>query len=201
MKKTLLLLGSAMLGVASANAVPFRDIDAWNSTLIDQHNTTANGTFDIVTGDNDVNITIVGSGYSDAGSIYSDIAGFVQGNYTIDSATLFFYFRDDTDPGNATESVTVSIDGSVFVNQQTIANGLFSIFGGGATVGIMSSLSDGILSYEVARHAGDFYFDYARLEVTATLNTQPPTNVPDGGSTAILMGLGLLGFAGLRHRR
>lgn len=60
--------------------------------------------------------------------------------------------------------------------------------------------ADGMLDYYVKAVKGDTYLKETRLTVTAE-TPPPPPSVPDSGSTAALLGLGLVGIAaGVRRR-
>jgi hypothetical protein len=54
---------------------------------------------------------------------------------------------------------------------------------------------DGTISYTATSTDPTVVFDYAYLKATATA---PST--PDGGATAMLLGIGFLGAAGLRQK-
>jgi hypothetical protein len=62
---------------------------------------------------------------------------------------------------------------------------------------------DGTLNYSVKAEGvtSDFYLDYARLDVDAWVNPSGGgTSVPDGGASAILLGLGVAGLAMFRRK-
>lgn len=187
--KHLLSLGFAVAVAGSSWANSYTDIDQiTGNNLITQGNNRIEGIFNIVTGDGDT-ITI-GAPYHIPSETISDVAGFTPGSETVDSAFVTFYFRDDVD--DKTESVRIGLDNFTITRSYGIENIGFSIFEGDAAGAIQALEIDGILKYNIIRVTGDFYFDYARLEVTA--------HVPDGGTTSVLFGMGILGLAALRRK-
>lgn len=193
MKTLATLLGIATAAVVSTSAYTithYTDIDqiTGNNFITGGHNRIT-GLFDIVTGDGDVNVAISAPYYSTP-QVFSDAAGFRPGSETIDAVQVYFYFRDDAD--DKIEAVRLSLDNYILTRDYDLANLTFSIFGGTASGAIQALERDGQLYYNVIRVDGDFYFDFARLEVDA--------HVPDGGSTAILLGFGILGLAAVRRK-
>jgi hypothetical protein len=137
---------------------------------------------------------------------------------TLSSAAAHFFFRDDSD--TATESVRINLDASAFVSSSFILNQSFSVFGGALSGSILGSLSStGVLSWDVRRDPtgsppADFFFDYALLTASISRDTTTATseqiiytyetvqnNVPDSGTTGLLVGLGLLGLLAARRKR
>ena len=198
MMKHVALLGLALAGV-TAQAAHYTDVDqiAEADRLISRQNNRTDGFFNIVTGDNET-VTIGAPYYTPDPVSFTDVAGFIPGHERVDAAFAWFYFRDNNND-NRVEAVRVDLDNTQFLLGGTSANPLtvignksFSIFGGAATGAIQALEVDGILKYEINRVDGDFYFDYARLEVD--------THVPDGGGTAMLLGLGVLAMGTLRRK-
>jgi VPDSG-CTERM motif len=196
--KQLALFGLALASAASAQATFYADVDQIPETerwIGRQHNRTV-GYFNIVVGDGDT-ITI-GLPYHAPGQTYSDVPGFTPGRDKVDAISAWFYFRDNNNDDRV-EAVRVDLDHTKFLLGGTSSNPLtvignksFSIFGGDASGAIQALEKDGILKYQINRVDGDFYFDYARLEVEA--------HVPDGGGTAILLGFGILAMGALRRK-
>ena len=190
------------ISLASASAVAFRDVDSFigangRGVLVNQ-STSANGSFSIVAPSEGNSITI-GSGYTDAGATYSDIAGFRPGIDLATSASAFFYFRDDHD--TQADRVNVTLDNLSFINNYKIDAPVF--FGGVLAANILVQLNtDGKLSYAVTPQGNlDFYLEYARLDVNATIGQQGTTAIPDAGSSAALLACGLAGIALCAVRR
>ncbi|MSU61603.1 MAG: VPDSG-CTERM sorting domain-containing protein [Pedosphaera sp.] len=74
---------------------------------------------------------------------------------------------------------------------------------------ILADAQNGTLGYKVSAPnvsgvENDFTFKSAKVEVTSADpvggNNTSPSSVPDGGATAALLGLGMLGLAGLRRK-
>ena len=138
-------------------------------------------------------------------------AGFIPGQFIIDSVNVKFAFADDT--SDAEEYVDIflggvkiwddlEVDGShnnAPVSYEWFTQGVF----GNAT--IMGDLNaDGILNYSVTvQNIGsrDTYLKIAEMTVTGdpkrTTTGQP---VPDGGATLALLGASLMGLGALRRK-
>jgi hypothetical protein len=188
-KKLVCLLG--LMVAPSVFALPYTDFDVVNSSV----NTTTpyNGTFDLTLpgGEND---SATMSGYVNGNGFYQDVGGFQIGS-TVTGAAISLWLSD---PNGEKESW------AAYLSPSTL-NEMFS--GGGAFVTrfeatdisdygeLLVSISDtGKLDYKITSNSGEFKVDAAMLEVNAT-------SVPDGGSTAVLMGLGFLSLAGFRKLR
>lgn len=193
------------MGMAPSYGVAFRDVDSFVSNgtgkLVTQ-TTPVSGSFVIVApGDGDTIKIPIGSGYSDAGTIYSDISGFRPGIDTVTSAQAFFYVRDDNDA--AADRINVSLDNFSFVDNYKITAPVF--VGGTLSANIVVSLNkDGRLDYMITPQGNlDFYIEYARLDVTATLGgaVTPAATVPEGGSTLLFLGIAFFGFAGFAYAK
>jgi hypothetical protein len=198
--KNALLLGLALVSAASTKADFYRDIDQIpdSQKLLTRDNYRYIGYFNIVSGDNDT--VTVGAPYYSTPQTWSDIAGFTPGpNVTnpiepIEAAFAWFYFRDNTSDERI-EAVRIDLDWFKFQSTSQIANKSFSIFGGTANGAITALQIDGILKYQITRGDGDFFFEFARLDVQTD-----GTNVPDGGATAMLLGFGVLAMGLLRRK-
>ena len=187
-------LACACAAIVSTDAIPYRDIDEIPSAerfVTSSHNR-VEGIFDIVTGDGDT--VTIGSPFHDPSVTLSDIAGFSPGSDRIDSAFAHFYFRDDND--TQLESVRIALD-RIKLSDTGNPSGMgmvsFDLFDGGVSGAIEALQVDGVLQYKITRVTGDFYFDYARLEVEAT-------TVPDAGSTLALFGVALAGLGAFRRK-
>jgi hypothetical protein len=186
----------------SLSAVPFLDIDSFigktgTGRLVTQ-SSPVNGSFDITSpGDGD-SITIK-SGYTDSGLTVSDITGFRPGIDTVTSGVAYFYVRDDND--SAADRVNVKLDNISFVDNYKITTPVF--VGNFLAANILVQLNtDGKLEYSITPQGNtDFYIEYASLLVDATLGSVPsPTAVPEGGSTLLFMGCGLIALAGVKKK-
>lgn len=174
-------------------ALPYTDFDVVNSAV--NASTPYNGTFDLsLPGGESDSATM--SGYINGNGFYQDVGGFQIGS-TVTSAAISLWLSD---PNGGKESW------AAYLSPSTL-NEMFS--GGGSFVTrfeatdisdyaeLLISISEtGKLDYKItASGAGsEFVIDAAMLEVNAT-------SVPDGGGTAILMGLGFLSLAGFRKIR
>jgi hypothetical protein len=194
----MLLAAGAFVAVQQSQALTWRDMESHLGTVLSAGpggTASATGEFDI-TGGSD-SITITPPVYTDAGNTYSDITGFQPGTDVATAARASFWFRDDIDNAAEAERVVVTLDLVVPFKDQVLQSEGFDIFGG--TANILASLNaDGKVTYEVTAVDGDFVFDYARLDVDGIDNTIP--SVPDGGATAMLLGLGTLGVAAMRRK-
>ena len=145
------------------------------------------GSFDLVNADGTSSFTL-GTPYAPSvRKTYSSALGFIPGTLFTDYGVVTLFFRD---PAGGSETVvftaspdtiTASDIGTQFFISPTIS----------ATLTTALNLS-GAFSYTVTATSGSFILDAAYLEVGAS--------VPDGGSTATLLGSALLVGAFLRRR-
>lgn len=228
-RNTLLAIAYASACIASSHAIEFRDIDEIG--LYMRHNgpdaqKTYSGSFNILLGDGSVSVTI-GSPYYSTPLTLKDLAGFDPDQYSITSATAYFYFRDDGSD-NDREEVRVEFareksksdddkaedagdkdkgTGNDYdFSDGTIANKRFTVFSDALNATVLAALEDGHINYEIRADKGDFYFDYARLEVMADFTRRNPDlsgdriAVPDSGSTVAMMLVGGAGLLALARR-
>lgn len=213
--KLLIAAGCAALGAFTpAHATLFQDVDAFGVYMKKTGNDgekKVTGTFNILTGDGFASITI-GSPYYSTSQTFTDIAGYDPSAYSITEATAFFYFRDDASDAEA-EAVKVKFikdsgdhdggggDGNDFVfYDSNLNNKSFTLFSDTVNASVLAAIQDGVLEYEIKADRGDFYFDFARLEVLTSpiIAPAPPgtrTPVPDAGSALGMLALGGLGLA------
>ena len=142
------------------------------------------------------------NGNSSYTSSFSNIttAGFNSATHTVTSASASFWFADDeSDTG---EQVDIFVNGiKIAANlevdgthpQATFAKYSFAI----SDAATLTALQSGPVSFKVqllnGANGGDTYLKIAGLVATGT--TRNNNNVPDGGSTAAMLGLGLIGLA------
>lgn len=120
--------------------------------------------------------------------------GYNSGVESVTSALAQFWLADDLDWPRQSESFTVSL-GS---DSQWSSGPVRLLVGDKLNVTLLADLgADGILNYSVTAATGDFYLLAASLEACTE---RKPQQVPDGGTTLALLGLGLVGVAGLRRR-
>lgn len=219
--KIFILAGCTLAGTLATPATVFRDIDTVGIYMKKEGSDAqkkVSGTFDIVVGDGSFNVTI-GSPYLPTPQAFDDVAGYKPSDFVVTGATAFFYFRDDA-ADNEKEEVQIKFvkspgdhdggggDGNDFkFAEAELNNKTFTILSGSVNATIVAALHDGVLAYEVKADKGDFYFDFARLEVQATAVPSAPvpqtlaTPLPDSGSAMGLLLLGGLAVQACRRAR
>jgi hypothetical protein len=132
--------------------------------------------------------------------------GYNSANQEVTSASVWFALADDaTDVKDALDlkgyTETVKIDlGSASGYIGPVEVDLASLLSGAVTGSLLVDLSaDGILKYTISKTSGDFYIGFAKLVADATPKA-PGSRVPDGGATAALLGLALLGLSAVRRK-
>ena len=121
--------------------------------------------------------------------------GYNPTTHQVSSAVVMFAFGDDNDSAYEEVSVDLGLVEGAFGKQFNV----LTLFGGDLKIGLVQDLSaDGILNYKINMESGDFYLGYASLVAQATV--RPQNAVPDGGATAALLGLGLLGLSVIRRK-
>jgi hypothetical protein len=187
-------------------AIEYADFDILNQTIAPEpggHNAAYYGTFDLLTAGaegNSADMSGYGGEYGGNG-IFSDIGGFQRGSH-IDNATVAFWFSD---PQGSGEQWAMRVEVTTLTRQfyHTVEEGTdlgqeyyYQLFESPMyDVDILFNLSEtGQLNYKVQVDNGSFRLDAGILTVNAT---QP---VPDGGSTAILLGLGMIGMVGVQRK-
>ncbi|MGV3774776.1 MAG: VPDSG-CTERM sorting domain-containing protein [Verrucomicrobiales bacterium] len=202
---TLAVVGGLAIGSQNVSGASFKYTDmitysgGQNGGPMNPGHTVVNGEFNILPGGSGGDVTTVqtqgSADYFDDGVTYTDVDGFVPGSETVTQPSFVsFYFRDNNDQPND-EVVTIALEnGSFNSGTVTLNNRSITFVQIGGTVDIFTQIDgDGKLSFTVTRNDGVFYLDYARLDVNTT-------NVPDGGTTSILLGASFLALAGLRSR-
>jgi hypothetical protein len=178
LKNTLLTIISGAFLATGAHAVTYSDFDlynGWNGRLVNAANP-LNGTFQI--------------SYQDADGI-NDVVGYDPLTQQITSATANFLLYDDSFY-DGSETVTITLGPDAFISSQ--ATFLFAL--GSVTGSALFDLdADGILTYSMIANSGDFRASYGALIAYAE-----PRGVPDGGMTAIFLGMGFLGISAFRRK-
>lgn len=176
------LLLAAGLTSFSASAITYTDIDEWglNGIALDSNSATATpstftGIFDIRNGEDSW-----------------DQDGFNPA--TQDATSGWVGFLLGTDQSNQQE-FRITLD-DLEVGTQYI-NGIWASALGLSADLLVEISNTGTLSYKITALSGSFNLYGAALEVEAT----NATSVPDGGATAMLLGLGMLGVASVRGIR
>jgi hypothetical protein len=141
--------------------------------------------------------------YSSTFNILND--GYDPTTMQVNSAVASFAFADDGD--STLEYVNVFIDGNLLINGQEVDGTHQNIpvsydwYSGNLSGSLLAGLQDGVISYSVTITSGDAYLKRAQLVAEGSYRSTE-TSVPDGGSTALLLGLGLVGLvAARRHVR
>jgi hypothetical protein len=200
---TLTLLG-AVVACSSVLANNFSDADAFggidgtgkpngvtlNAAVPGQGSVT--GTFDFVNPDGTSFFqTYAPYAISDQDPFFTQL-GFLVGTDTTVSGRLSLFFRD---PLGGAETVTYSsqllsqqiVHGS-FTTQLKIAESI-----NGTVAGLIDA--NGNISYTITAASGSFILDGAYMEIETVRR-----NVPDGGATSMLLGLGTLGLGLMRRK-
>lgn len=200
--KTVLAAGALIAGIQQSQAIPFRDAqngpgDAGPLGVL----ASATGTFNVVNPlDGGI---VIAAGYFGAGDAISDIGGFspvgLGGTDTAISGVASFFVRDATSDG-VLEEVTIELDSELFIDDGGIPNGGLTIHSGPISATILLSVNDdGLVDWTVTNTGESTVFlDHAILRIEA--ERRPPVTTPDGGATAALLGLGVLGVAAIRRK-
>jgi hypothetical protein len=182
---TIVSLALLTLGITSARAITFTDLDTWNTPLNGGH-PTFTSSFNIAAGDR-------GAG---------DIFGYASSTHRIDSATVLFAFGNDNDPQN--ETVAITLGGISFAGQTQSSWAVTSPLGGGiANVSVFADLkADGVLDYTVTWSGNPLTFAWAKLTANATTVSPgaAPNSVPDGGTSCAMLGFALTGLGLLKRK-
>lgn len=138
--------------------------------------------------------------YSSTFNILND--GYNPLTMQVDSAVASFAFADDGDSG--LEYINVYLDGDLFLNGQEVDGTHQNVpvsydwYHGSLSGTLLAGLQDGVISYTVTVTGGDTYLKRAKLVAEGSYRSTE-TSVPDGGSTALLLGFGLAGIVALRR--
>jgi hypothetical protein len=191
------LILSAVLGFAvSAHAVhiEYRDADLLNQII--GAGSSYSDSFDIVNPDGTASFTVQMGVYSTTtqhgGTTFTSALGYTPGDPIVDG-TVSFWFR-----AASGDTVEVTVGLETILSSTGSGNVIFLSESLGATL-IADIETDGTVSYTVLNVGPTpIRLDYALL-VAIIDDQQVP--VPEGGTTAMLLGLGLVGLAGIRKFR
>ena len=178
LKNTLLTIIYVALIATSAHAVIYTDLDVYNGF-----------TGRLVNGSNPLNGQFQISS-QDADGI-NDLVGYNPDEEIITATASFLLYDDSFFDGS--ERVTINLGSDPFVDNSA-ASFLFAV--GGVSGNALFDLSaDGILSYSIVANSGDFRVNSGLLTVDARART-----VPDGGTTAVLLGMAFLGICAVQRK-
>jgi len=174
----------------------YRDANDLNQHAVIQ-GTPYVGGFDITDNNTDsftVNPAIFADPQQSPGEKFDSQANYVAPGPVIKNGIMEFWFSDTEG-----DTFNINVDGSAF-NALLTGNGPVTFQNYGLNAQIKLDLqASGKIDYTVtvSGAAGRvILFDYAALGV----NIEQPTTTPDGGATAMLLGLGTLGAAALRRK-
>ena len=187
------LMAIVFAGVANAGSMTYFDIDKLGTKISKNGTDTLNGTFDITAAGIENDSYDIWLPYFIVPQKITDVGGFIPGQSTIASATVYFAVRDDQF-FDRKEYLQVNIEGN---NQGSFKVNL-AILDFDVEASLLGSLdSSGQLSYTLSSTKGDFYVDYAALEVNTfqTIEDNPqiaplPTSLWAGFS--MLAGLAII---------
>lgn len=177
LKNTILTIISSALLATSASALSiYNDLDVYNR-LVNTANPLTDY-FQISSQDNDG---------------INDLVGYNYLTEQIDTATASFSLIDDSFL-DGSETVTITLGSSTLFVDNGSATILLAL--GGVTGSAFFDLdADGVLQYKLVANTGDFKVVSATLTVTAK-----PRAVPDGGTTAVLLGMGFLAICAVQRK-
>ena len=181
--KVLTTLASALLGAASVIAVPYSDLQVLGDNVA--AGTSVTHTFDL---ENTGSSSIVYQG-----TPLADQAGF---DHTTMQAVSGFVAFGLSNAGQ-TAYYTVDLQGTTITSPGSSFTSVTVIFQGIQADLLVAINSTGKLEYTVSAVNGSFTLDIGYLEVDANSFGNAP--VPDGGTTAILLGMAFLGLTSVRR--
>lgn len=184
----LAVLASLAISAVSAQAIEYLDLN-WIGVKLDGSRRSYSGEFNIL----------------DGGDIPTT-PDFNPTTHEVTWASVWFAFGDDysplSDPFDANgykEIVQVDLGLVVGVDFGPVEVNLATLLGGNLTGDLRLDLSeDGKLSYTINNKGGDFYVGFAKL--AAEVSPRTGNAVPDGGTTAALLGLALLGLSAVGRK-
>lgn len=185
-KLVLPLLAGICVGALNAGAIPYSDYDPINNVLSSSYSTYT-GTFQIDTTDGDWTIANAAPDWN--------VVGYDSNTQYVTSAFAQFSFWDADDN---IEMVSIELGSEPLLpDPSPIMIGFTTK--GGITASAMIELQDGSVGYSVSWTEGDA-FTLAGAGLFAQADSKP-VDVPEGGATLGLLGLGLVGLASFKRMR
>ena len=196
---TVLAAGALIVGVQQSQAISFRDAQTVGVTIAPSGSTS--GIFNIVVPGLG---TTISAGYFGAGTVLPDIGGFSPvgsgGTDTAVGGTAAFFVKDASADDNVTERIEVDLGAALFQAGDIPDGGKVIASGPLTDVTIIADINDNGLVTWTVKNTGEsnVVLDHAILDVDA--EREVITGTPDGGATAMLLGLGTLGLAAMRRK-
>jgi hypothetical protein len=191
--KMLLAAGALVVGAQQAQAISYQDADNWQTAGVGTTigiGGSVSSDFNIVADDvlQADTFTVETPPYNtstqNGGKTYHSILGYTPGDPILDGS-VNFWLRN-----SAGDTVNILVGLGTLLESANSGSVIFKSEGLNLTLAA-DLQADGIINYTVSNIGpSDVIFDYALLIAT----------VPDGGMTAMLLGLGFLGIAGLRRK-
>ena len=196
---TVLAAGALIVGVQQSQAISFRDAQTVGVTIAPNDSTS--GIFNIVVAGAG---TTISAGYFGAGAVLPDIGGFSPvgsgGTDTAVGGTAAFFVKDAAADDGVTERIEVDLGAALFQAGDIPDGGKVIASGPLTDVTIIADINDNGLVTWTVKNTGEsnVVLDHAILDVDA--EREVITGTPDGGATAMLLGLGTLGLAAMRRK-
>lgn len=172
----LAITGVIAFASEQAKAIEYRDADLWNTSIAALGS--VSGDFNIVAldGNNTFTVSSIFNASTQAGGqTFNSVAGYVPGT-PIQSGDVAFWFHNSA---NDTFNITVGL-GTLLSSANS---GPVALVAQNLNATLIADLqADGVINYRIDNLGGTaITFDYALLRA----------NVPDGGTTVMLLGAGL----------
>jgi hypothetical protein len=193
-----------LLASAPAFATEYADFDLINQS-VNTVNDRLYGTFNLLTaGAENDSQTMTGYGGDLGGNgTFSDLGGFQLGS-TVENAAIEFWFSDPAGGGADGYVIRINVASLQMYGyaEWDVSNDTDKEYQSVAIEGtsfgaevLLAISNTGIVEWKIqSLDSGSFNVDAGRLIVNAT------APVPDGGSTAILLGMGMIGMVGLQRK-
>jgi hypothetical protein len=191
---------------SSAMAAQYVDFDVINAEVTPEQYIT--GSFNLLTSgiENDSGTFAGYDGEAGGNGTFNDVGGFTVGSIVQD-ATLAFWFSDPNGGTDDGYKIRIKVStyystieqGAALDTEKEYQSVLVNNWWPEHVTEIFYKISTtGILDYKIATSGtSTFHVDAGMLIVNTPDGT---SRVPDGGSTAVLLGLGMVGLVGLQRK-